>query len=419
MKNKNQKTGKNVKQTNNIDSDSNKPQKSAKTEPKNKKHGKFWQKLSIFAKKMGRANKAEYRSRPLFYNLVFASLALVFAISLIFITVDNSVGIINESPSNDADWPKTVFAPFADMTSWVDTSNAYSVNGTPNLVKVNNETGINYFNLGFINPDQTTPLDNEGNIRWCWGGYSTISENGADAYQYAGILYSIENIRKNGGDFAISFGGQYGKAPWVVTQNVEKLKNMYVDVINKYDLKRIDLDIEESNQGEAENQANARAVAAAQSETGVAVSLTIPIMPYGWETKQIKLIKAYLDAGVDVCLINSMTMCYGAGLLSGEDYGDASIRAIENSIKQMQEIFSNYGINLTEPQAYSKTGATVCIGYESTAFPTFTTAMAKKVADHAKEHNYGMLSYWSINRDALMEYNRAISNLYSYYDIMK
>lgn len=397
----------------------NNKQNNAKLSAKYNKNNKFIKKFNIFAKKIGRLHANEYKSRPLFYNIVFASMTIVFLFSLIFIITDQTIGIIQTTPSNDANWPQTTFAPFADMTSWVDTNNSYSVNGTPNLVKVNQETGIQYFNLGFINPDQSNPLDSDGNIRWCWGGYPTISENGADSYQYAGIIYSIENIRKNGGDFAISFGGQYGNAPWVVTQDIEKLKNMYTDVIRKYDLKRIDLDIEESNQGENENKANAQAVSQAQTETGVAVSLTIPIMPYGWEEKQIKLIKAYLDAGVDICLINSMTMCYGAGLFSGEDYGDASVRAIENSIAQMQLIFSNYGINLTESQAYSKTGATVCLGYESSAYPTFTTTMAKKVANHAKEHNYGMLSYWSINRDALMEYNRAISTLYSYYDVMK
>ena len=392
-------------------------QKTSKNVKNNKNNGsltKGKRKNAVFI-----STKREYKKHKKFYNIVFASLAAIFVFSIIFISLDQGLGIITQTPTNDAGWPQLVFAPFADMTSWVDTSNAYSVNGVADLGQVQDETGINYFNLGFINPSQTNPLDQEGNINWRWGGYSSISENGADAYQYAGIISVMDEIRANGGDFAISFGGQYGKAPWVVTQNEEKLKDMYVDVINKYDCKRIDLDIEESNQGEAENRANARAVAAAQMETGVSVTLTIPIMPSGWETKQIKLIKAYLDAGVDIAIINSMTMCYGAGLYENEDYGDASIRAIENSINQLQAIYSNYGINLTTSQAYSKTGATVCIGYESSYFPTFTTAMAKKVADHAKANNYGMLSYWSINRDALMEYNRAINTIYSYYDVMK
>ena len=37
------------------------------------------------------------------------------------------------------------------------------------------------------------------------------------------------------------------------------------------------------------------------------------------EQKQIKIINAYLDAGVDIKLVNSMTMCYGTGVYENED----------------------------------------------------------------------------------------------------
>ena len=383
---------------------------------KNKKQSRFL----AWHKNLWSADTREFFAHKLFYIIVFASLGFVFLASLVFMIVDTATGAISGNPTtNQGGFPSRLLSPFVDMTSWVPVTNNYSVNGVADIAKVSNETNINYFHLGFIQPDQTTPLDADGNIRWCWGGYPSISENGADAYQYAGIVYAIDAIRERGGDVCISFGGQFGKAPWAVSKSAEKLKNMYVDVIKTYNCKRIDLDIEESNQGEAENRINAQAVAAAQAETGVAVSLTIPIMPYGWENKQIKLIRAYLDAGVDIALINSMTMCYGAGLNAGEDYGDASVRAITTSIGQMQKIYSDYNINLTPTQAYAKTGATMAIGYESSLYPTFTTAMAKKVTDDAIKNNYGMLSFWSINRDAKMESNRAISQVYQYYNVLK
>lgn len=364
---------------------------------------------------------SEFKQHKKMYYIIFASLGFVFLFSLIFMIVDVCTGgIIDNNPStHKGGWPSALFAPYVDMTSWVPVTSSYSVNGVANLAQVSDDTGMQYFNLGFIQPDTTTPTDKDGNIRWCWGGYASISENGSDAYQYAGIKYALEAIRERGGDYCISFGGQYGNAPWVVSQNVEKLKNMYVDVINTYDCKRIDLDIEETNQGENENRINAQAIKQAQDETGVAVTLTIPIMPSGWENKQIKLIEAYLDAGVDIALINSMTMCYGAGLYAGEDYGDASVRAITNSIKQMQDIYSNYGVNLTTAQAYAMTGATMSIGYESYLYPTFTTAMAQKIIDDANKNNYGMVSYWSVNRDALMESNSGISTIYQFYNVTK
>ncbi len=110
-------------------------------------------------------------------------------------------------------------------------------------------------------------------------------------------------------------------------------------------------------------------------------------------------------------------MCYGTGVLSSEDYGDASIRAIENSIAQMKEIYSNYGLSLTDSKAYAMSGCTVSIGYESSLYPTFTTDMMRKVANHAKEHNYGMLTFWSIGRDSQIENNAGIGSKYAYTEI--
>ena len=197
------------------------------------------------------------------------------------------------------------------------------------------------------------------------------------------------------------------------------LEKFYLDIIETYDVKRLDLDIEESNQDKAQNQANAKAIKAIQDKTNVEITLTIPIMPHGWEQKQLNIISAYLDAGVDVTLINSMTMCYGAGLYENEDYGTASVRAITNSISQLKTLYSNQGISLTDAQAYHKTGATVAIGYESDLYPIFTTDMTNTVIDDAIKNEYGMVSMWSLSRDAMLSPNKAITSKYSYGEILK
>ena len=156
-----------------------------------------------------------------------------------------------------------------------------------------------------------------------------------------------------------------------------------------------------------------------QDKTNIEITLTIPIMPSGWQQKQIDIIKAYLDAGVEIQTINSMTMCYGSGVYENEDYGTASIRAINNSIRQMKEIYSGYGINLTNEQAYLKTGATFSIGYENTLYPTFTTEMAETVVNDAIKNKYGLISFWSMGRDAMLETNKDISKQYTYTKILK
>ena len=359
------------------------------------------------------------------YIPIFTSLGFIFILSIILIfALPLVVSPILSNPNKKTEksgWPVRLAAPYIDMSSWVDTSSAYSLSGAPELGRLSDETGFKYFNLGFIQPDMENPIATDGNIRWGWGGYYVLSKQGSGGTnaQYKGIVTSLTNLRSRGGDFAISVGGQVGAAPWVVTQNQTALENFYLDIIGTYELKRLDLDIEESNQDKTQNQINAKAIKNVQDKTNVEITLTIPIMPSGWQQKQIDIIKAYLDAGVEIQTINSMTMCYGSGVYENEDYGTASIRAINNSIRQMKDIYSGYGINLTDEQAYLKTGATFSIGYENTLYPTFTTEMAKTVVNDAIKNKYGLISFWSMGRDAILESNKDISKQYTYTTVLK
>lgn len=356
------------------------------------------------------------------YFIIAICLAVVFVISLILIfTLPTMTHQIITSPDNKtkSGWPVRLSAPYIDMSSYVAPTSAYSINGAPDLGKLSDESGFKYFNLGFIQPDSKKPLEDDGTIRWGWGGYYSLSENGEDISQYKGITSSLEKLRERGGDFAISIGGQLGDAPWKVTQSQSSLEKFYLDVIETYKLKRLDLDIEESNQDAGQNSANAKAIKAVQDKTKVEITLTIPIMPNGWEDKQIKIIEAYIDAGVDISVINSMTMCYGTGVNSDEDYGSASVRAIGNAFNQIKSIYSNRGIELTDDQAYLKMGATISIGYESDLYPIFTLDMANKVVNDATDKNYGLVSMWSMNRDAILESNKAISTKYNYSEVLQ
>ena len=361
-----------------------------------------------------------FKTAPSFkkrYLPIILSLSALYLISIILIFTLPAIshnGITNKDKQSKSGWPVRLSAPYIDLSSWVDPANAYSINGVPNLSKLHDDSGFAYFNLGFIQPDSVTPLNQDGTIRWGWGGYYSLSPNGGNSSQYQGILTSLEGLRKKGGDYAISIGGQLGDAPWVVTQNQNALEKFYTEIIETYALKRMDLDIEESNQDYGQNIVNAKAVKAVQDKTNIEITLTIPIMPNGWEQKQLNIIKAYLDAGVDIKLINSMTMCYGTGVSENEDYGTASVRAITNSIKQLKNIYSNYGVLLTDDQAYLKTGATFSIGFESDLYPTFTTSMASTIIEDAKKHNYGMISMWSMGRDAMLEPNKDISKPFTF-----
>ncbi|MBQ8451363.1 MAG: hypothetical protein IJ538_01090 [Clostridia bacterium] len=368
---------------------------------------KFWNSLTSFQKR---------------YIPIFISIGIIFVLSIILIfTLPVLTHQILTSPEikTKSGWPVRLAAPYIDMSSWVPTTNAYSINGAPDLGKMYDDTGVKFYNLGFIQPDSSKPLADDGNIRWGWGGYYSLSKNGSDGYQYNGIVESLTKLRKKGGDFTISIGGQLGDAPWVVTQNQTALENFYLDVIGTYELKRLDLDIEESNQDQDQNIINAKAIKSVQNQTDVQITLTIPIMPSGWQQKQLNIINAYMDEGVDIAVINSMTMCYGTGVENNEDYGTASVRAMNNAVLQLKTIYANHGYELTDDQAYLKLGATFSIGYESNLYPIFTLDMANTIVEDAKTHNYGLISMWSMNRDAMLESNSAISTKFNYTEILK
>ncbi|MCU6396748.1 hypothetical protein KW820_22735, partial [Enterobacter quasiroggenkampii] len=127
---------------------------------------------------------------------------------------------------------------------------------------------------------------------------------------YQGIKKSIQELRELGGDVAISLGGLNGTPFWEATQDVEALTNTYMDIVQGYGLTRLDLDIEGSAQDKGKNIANAKAIKKLQDATGVDIVLTVTVLPSGLTWNQLDVLEAYLSQGVDVEVVNIMTMCY-------------------------------------------------------------------------------------------------------------
>lgn len=314
-------------------------------------------------------------------------------------------------------WPVQMNAPYADMCAWTTTP-GYNNGGALDLAAVSRDTGINYFNLAFI--QSAGPVSN-GKLEWGWGGYSILSEEKGKAdEQYLGIKKSISDIRSMGGDVCVSFGGAGGTAFWQSTQNVDVLYNTYLDIVNGYGLTRIDLDVEGGAQNKSQNEANAKAIKKLQDKTGVSVVLTLPVLPDGLTYEGLAVLNAYLSQGVNLTAVNIMTMCYGTGVLKpGENYGTASLRAVDSLKDQLISNYAKYGTTLTSGQAYGKIGTTVSIGYESGSHPIFTTQWSDLVVNHAIDNNLGMTSFWSLNRDAMTESNQGINQKYAYTDLFK
>ncbi|MBL4998668.1 chitinase [Enterococcus xinjiangensis] len=263
------------------------------------------------------------------------------------------------------EWPKQVVAPYVDITAY-SSDEELSNNGALNLAAVAQQTGQKFFKLGFL---QARGIRN-GRIDWAWGGFNGLSEIDNDEWQYEGIKTSIRELRQNGGDVAVSFGGLSSGAFWEVTQNQALLYDAYMEVIQGYGLTRVDYDVEAAAMGYEENLTN----------------------------------------------INLMTMCYGSSV---PDYAQGSLDAVDNTMVQLKEYYQRFmGTTLTTEQAYAKLGTTPSIGFESEAHPYFTATMFNRVVQHAKERNIGMVSYWSMNRDSKVDGGQGqVNNRYEFLNV--
>ena len=323
-----------------------------------------------------------------------------------------------------SNWPSYVYAPFVDITAWT-TKSGYVNNGVLDLGKIYDDTGVLYYNLGFVNCNfsstNTITKDGKQMIDWCFGGYSILSEHNSDDWQYEGIKESIKNIRNVGGDVALSFGGGNELNFFQQTQDITILENTYLDVINGFGLTKIDLDIEGSAQNKAINIANAKALKLVQEKTQIQITLTLPVLPTGLTKIGLDILDAYLEEGVVINMVNIMTMCYGEEhLLSNESYGQSTLRAAESTKNQIKERYlTKLGQTLTDTQAYKLLATTLSIGKESSSYPIFTPEWTSLMYDFAVENKLGMLSFWSLNRDSMTVRNGGISKQYTFTDIYK
>lgn len=330
--------------------------------------------------------------------------------------LENNNGGENASDFNVGEgiqWPEQVFAPFVDMTAYVS-GTEYSNNGAPNLKELSLQSGTKYFNLGFMQAAGVT----DGRIDWAWGSFAGLNERNNDGWQYEGIKKSIKELREIGGDVTISFGGLESGALWEVSNDKQQLVNAYTEVIEGYGLTRIDFDVEGGIQGYAQNKINAQAVKEVQDATGVEVTLTLPVMDFGLTQDGLGTLQAYLEAGVDLSIVNIMTMCYGPSVT---DYAQGSIDAVENTKNQVQNYYKQYASKeLSDNEAFRKIGTTTSIGYENELHPFFSVEMMSRVVEHAKEKSIGQVSFWSVNRDAKIDNDAGkVINKFEYSDISK
>ncbi|HWM38958.1 MAG TPA: chitinase [Streptomyces sp.] len=273
-----------------------------------------------------------------------------------------------ESDSSSPE-PGNTFSPYVDT----------SLKPSYDLVKGAEKTGVKEYNLAFISPG--------GGCTPKWGGRQELRDNP--------VARQADELRDKGGDVRISFGGQSGNELARVCGSVDKLVNAYSQVIDAYDLKKVDFDIEgPALTDKKANDLRARAIVRLQQQhAGLDVSFTLPAMPSGLNRDGLAVLKNAQKNGARVSAVNIMAMDYGT--YYDGDMGEYAIKAATATQKQVRAVLDIRD----EAEAWKTVAVTPMIGVNDVKVEVFRPEDAAELKKFADEKGLGWLSMWSATRD--------------------
>ncbi|GIF11305.1 cellulose binding domain-containing protein [Actinoplanes teichomyceticus] len=202
----------------------------------------------------------------------------------------------------------------------------------------------------------------------------------------------INAVRAAGGDVKVSFGGATGVELAQACTSTAALQAEYQAVIDAYQLKYIDLDIEGAAAADTAsiNRRSTALAALQKANPGLKISLTLPVLPEGLTAEGLNVVKSARNAGVDLDLVNIMAMDYGR---AGQDYGDLAIQAVTSTKDQIRSLYGN-----SDAAAFRMVGVTPMIG-KNDDNGTFTQSDAKDLVAFATANHVGFVSFWEMQRD--------------------
>ena len=285
-----------------------------------------------------------------------------------------------ESP--DA-WPDQAFSPYVDVTLWPP----LDISATAK------QHGVKHYTLAFIKAHEQTP---------CWGGHAQYNTTDSEFHQL--IKARIAAVRELGGDVTVSFGGAAGVELAIAHKDVEALTTAYQHIIDAYELRCLDFDIEGTALSDKESiDRRSHAIAAlqrraAKDRKALTVWFTLPVLPSGLTNDGLAVVKSALEHGVEVAGVNVMAMNYGDSAAPNPKgrMGDYAIESAKNTALQLRQI---YGRRKSEEQIWRMIGVTPMIGRNDVKTEVFDQTDAKQLLAFAQEKCIGRLSIWSLNRD--------------------
>ena len=234
----------------------------------------------------------------------------------------------------------------------------------------------------------------------------TLAWNGVAADTVANGKYSadIDTLRARGGDVIPSFGGwsadQGGTEIGDSCTNVTTIFEAYEAVLLKYNVTRLDMDIEGRSLTRTtgiDRRDKAIAMLQAWATTNaypLTISYTLPTSASGLEASGLAVLNNARANGVRIDVVQPMVFDYYDRVT--RDMGTAAVNALTGLNGQLRTL-----LGVSEATGWTLEGATIMNGIDDYPKKTevTTVADAQKLLDLAKLKHMSTLSMWAIQRD--------------------
>lgn len=278
-----------------------------------------------------------------------------------------------------------VYSPYVDVTN------------TPTYpFQLPSSNPVSSVYLAFVVSDTEEPCTPS------WGTFYTLdsAEQGLD------LDARTAQLRSQGGSVMISYGGEANTELAVDCTDPAKLRQAYLEPIQRYKAKAIDLDIEGANLADVgANARRATAIAAVQKELvaekkPLKVWMTLPVSSHGLTAEGIAAVRAMLKAKVRLAGVNAMTMDFGPGEGAEHDMLGTIERSLDATQLQVQSLWRAAGLPSSAGAAWGHVGVTPMLGVNDVTTERFTTKDARELSKFVRERGIPRVSAWSLNRDS-------------------
>ena len=279
----------------------------------------------------------------------------------------------------------TWFAPYVDVTA------------TPTYPFQNpSDNPAKNVVLGFITASSRTGCTPS------WGGAYSLTA----ADLNLNVANRIAQYASQGGTPIVSFGGQAHTPLAKACSSASRLAAAYEQVIQHYNLKVIDLDVEGSNGLGAVAVDERRAAAvrdvqlwAQRHHLPLEVWLTLPSEPNGLQENAQTAVMAMLRARDALSGVNVMAMDFSGIPSSPGGMMQAVESSLTSSARQLAADFIKVGLHTSGSAVWHHLGVTVMIGQNAEQGQRFTTRDASSLTRFATSTGLARVSFWSLNRD--------------------